>query len=73
MSRDEEDIDELGFEMPTPCENCECIFDLNDGRGCGICKIIHCRRCVKEDDLYGYICKRCAFNRRPRRAGRGKA
>lgn len=54
-------MEDYGFEMPTPCEHCGEIFDLNDG--CASEKwypnIVICENChekeeeeIEEDEIY---------------------
>lgn len=47
MNFDDEEEDDNGFEMPTPCAHCNTIFELNDG--VSFKNTIYCESCG--DDL----------------------
>ncbi len=50
------------MEMPTPCDNCGEVFDLNDGHPCHNCNIVFCSECAGFTSA-GWRCIRCSLTR----------
>jgi hypothetical protein len=47
------------MECPTPCEACDEIFDLEDGKPCHKCHTIFCPDCAQYVEGTGWRCEAC--------------